>query len=83
MARTDALAVEGMESAIERAIACVDDPGADMIFPEAIITWSNTKSLSAAVKKSRLSEYYPSWRQTHCFSKRRLASVGVDWCFTL
>lgn len=31
MARTDALAVEGMDSAIERAIACVE-AGADMIF---------------------------------------------------
>ncbi|MDG2682741.1 isocitrate lyase/phosphoenolpyruvate mutase family protein, partial [Vibrio parahaemolyticus] len=35
MARTDALAVEGMDSAIERAIACVE-AGADMIFPEAM-----------------------------------------------
>ncbi len=33
MARTDALAVEGMDSAIERAIACVE-AGADMIFPK-------------------------------------------------
>ena len=35
MARTDALAVEGLEAAIERALACVE-AGADMIFPEAI-----------------------------------------------
>ena len=35
MARTDALAVEGLEAAIERACACVE-AGADMIFPEAI-----------------------------------------------
>src|SRR5580700_852367 len=35
MARTDALAVEGMDKAIERAIACVE-AGADMIFPEAM-----------------------------------------------
>jgi methylisocitrate lyase len=35
MARTDALAVEGLEAAIERAVACVE-AGADMIFPEAI-----------------------------------------------
>ena len=33
MARTDALAVEGMQSAIDRACACVE-AGADMIFPE-------------------------------------------------
>ena len=36
MARTDALAVEGIDAAIERAIACVES-GADAIFPEAIL----------------------------------------------
>src|ERR1700749_1785998 len=35
MARTDALAVEGIEKTIERAVACVE-AGADMIFPEAM-----------------------------------------------
>src|SRR6266568_708396 len=35
MARTDALAVEGLELAIDRALACVD-AGADGVFPEAI-----------------------------------------------
>ncbi|WP_122858006.1 methylisocitrate lyase, partial [Pseudomonas viridiflava] len=35
MARTDALAVEGLDSALERAAACIE-AGADMIFPEAI-----------------------------------------------
>ena len=35
MARTDALAVEGLQSAIDRACACVE-AGADMVFPEAI-----------------------------------------------
>src|SRR5215204_2017062 len=35
IARTDALAVEGAEAAIERAIACVE-AGADGIFPEAV-----------------------------------------------
>src|SRR5437899_6865375 len=35
MARTDALAIEGLDGAIERAVACVE-AGADMIFPEAI-----------------------------------------------
>lgn len=33
MARTDALAVEGLQSAIDRACACVE-AGADMVFPE-------------------------------------------------
>ena len=35
MARTDALAVEGLEAAVDRAAACVE-AGADMIFPEAM-----------------------------------------------
>jgi len=35
MARTDALAVEGLDAALERAVACVE-AGADMVFPEAI-----------------------------------------------
>jgi methylisocitrate lyase len=35
MARTDALASEGLNSALDRAAACVE-AGADMIFPEAV-----------------------------------------------
>ncbi len=49
MARTDALAVEGLESAIERAVACVE-AGADMIFPEAITELAMYKQFAAAVK---------------------------------
>lgn len=42
MARTDALAVEGLESALDRASACVE-AGADMIFPEAVTELSTYK----------------------------------------
>jgi methylisocitrate lyase len=49
MARTDALANEGIEKAIERAGAYVD-AGADMIFPEAITELSMYRKLAAAVK---------------------------------
>lgn len=49
MARTDALAVEGLQSAIDRACACVE-AGADMIFPEAITELSMYKEFAAAVK---------------------------------
>jgi len=49
MARTDALAVEGLQSAIDRACACAE-AGADMIFPEAITELSMYKQLAAAVK---------------------------------
>ncbi|MEN8719520.1 MAG: methylisocitrate lyase [Oceanococcaceae bacterium] len=48
MARTDALAVEGLESAIERAVACVE-AGADMIFPEAMTELPMYKQFAAAV----------------------------------
>ena len=49
MARTDALAVEGLDSAIERACACVE-AGADMIFPEAMTELSMYKKFAEAVK---------------------------------
>ena len=49
MARTDALAVEGMQAAIDRACACVE-AGADMIFPEAMTELSMYKKFADAVK---------------------------------
>ena len=49
MARTDALAVEGLQAAIDRASACVE-AGADMIFPEAITELAMYKRFAAAVK---------------------------------
>ena len=49
MARTDALAVEGLAAAIDRACACVE-AGADMIFPEAITGLAMYKEFAAAVK---------------------------------
>jgi methylisocitrate lyase len=49
MARTDALAVEGLQAAIDRACRCVE-AGADAIFPEAITELSMYKEFAAAVK---------------------------------
>ncbi len=49
MARTDALAVEGLAAAIDRACACVA-AGADMIFPEAITELAMYRQFAAAVK---------------------------------
>ncbi|ASA54529.1 methylisocitrate lyase [Vibrio gazogenes] len=49
MARTDALAVEGMEKAIERAIACVE-AGADMIFPEAMVELGQYEQFATALE---------------------------------
>jgi methylisocitrate lyase len=49
MARTDALAVEGLERAIERAVACVE-AGADMIFPEAMTELDMYRHFARAVQ---------------------------------
>jgi methylisocitrate lyase len=49
MARTDALAAEGMQSAIERSIAYVE-AGADMIFPEAVTRLEMYRKFAVAVK---------------------------------
>jgi methylisocitrate lyase len=48
MARTDALAVEGVDAAVERARACVE-AGADMIFPEAITELAMYRRFADAV----------------------------------
>ncbi|MEP0073064.1 MAG: methylisocitrate lyase [Marinomonas sp.] len=76
MARTDALAVEGMESAIERAIACVE-AGADMIFPEAMITLDQYQEFVSAVKVPVLANI-TEFGATPLFTKEELANVGVD-----
>jgi methylisocitrate lyase len=49
MARTDALAVDGLEAALERAVACVE-AGADMIFPEAVTELVMYRQFAAAAK---------------------------------
>jgi methylisocitrate lyase len=49
MARTDALAVEGLDRAIERALACVE-AGADAVFPEAMTEISMYRKFADAVK---------------------------------
>jgi methylisocitrate lyase len=49
MARTDALAVEGLDRSVERAVKYVE-AGADMIFPEAITDLPMYRKFAAAVK---------------------------------
>ena len=53
MARTDALAVEGLAAAIDRAAACVE-AGADMIFPEAVTRLDEYQQFAEAVKTAEL-----------------------------
>lgn len=76
MARTDALAVEGMDSAIERAVACVE-AGADMIFPEAMLTLEQYREFVDAVKVPVLANI-TEFGATPLFSREELASAGID-----
>ncbi len=76
MARTDALAVEGIDAAIERAIACVE-AGADMIFPEAMTELSMYRKFKDAVKVPILANI-TEFGHTPLYSTAELGSVGVD-----
>ena len=76
MARTDALAVEGIDLAIERAVACVE-AGADMIFPEAMTALPMYRRFKDAVKVPILANI-TEFGQTPLFTRDELATVGVD-----
>ena len=76
MARTDALAVEGMQSAIDRACACVE-AGADMIFPEAINELPQYREFVDAVKVPVLANI-TEFGATPLFTTEELAGVGVS-----
>ena len=76
MARTDALAVEGMNKAIERAVACVE-AGADMIFPEAITELAMYLKFKDAVTVPILANI-TEFGQTPLYTRDELKTVGVD-----
>ena len=76
MARTDALAVEGINAAIDRACAYVE-AGADMIFPEAIAVLPMYRQFRDAVKVPILANI-TEFGQTPLFTTSELASVNVD-----
>lgn len=76
MARTDALAVEGLQSAIDRASACVE-AGADMIFPEAITELSMYKQFAAAVNVPVLANI-TEFGSTPLFTVDELRSADVS-----
>jgi methylisocitrate lyase len=76
MARTDALAIEGIDKAIERAVACVE-AGADMIFPEAMTELSMYKRFKEAVKVPILANI-TEFGHTPLYTREELGSVGVD-----
>jgi methylisocitrate lyase len=76
MARTDALAVEGLQSAIDRACACVE-AGADMIFPEAMTELSMYKQFVDAVKVPVLANI-TEFGSTPLFTVEELATADVS-----
>jgi methylisocitrate lyase len=76
MARTDALAVEGLQSAMDRACACVE-AGADMIFPEAMTELSMYKQFVDAVKVPVLANI-TEFGSTPLFTVKELATADVS-----
>ena len=76
MARTDALAVEGIERAVERAVACVE-AGADMIFPEAVGELAGYREFAAAVGVPILANI-TEFGATPLFTVAELAGAGVS-----
>ncbi len=75
MARTDALAVEGLQAAIDRAGACVE-AGADAIFPEAITDLDMYRKFATAVKVPILANI-TEFGKTPLFTVDELAGAGV------
>ena len=76
IARTDAIAVQGVDAAIERVLACVE-AGADGIFAEASYDLETYQRFTDAVKGVPLLSNLTEFGQTPLFSREELASVGV------
>jgi methylisocitrate lyase len=75
MARTDALAVEGLQAAIDRACACVE-AGADAIFPEAMTELSMYQQFAKAVKVPILANI-TEFGDTPLYTVDELRGAGV------
>ena len=75
IARTDAIAVDGVDAAIERAIRCVE-AGADGIFAEAAYDLETYRRFVDAVKVPVLANI-TEFGKTPLFTRDELASAGV------
>ena len=75
MARTDALAVEGIDAALDRANAYIE-AGADALFPEAITDLQTYKKFTDVIKVPVLANI-TEFGMTPLFTTTELASVGV------
>ena len=76
MARTDSIESEGLDSALERAIA-YQEAGADAIFAEAVTDISQYKSFREALKVPILANI-TEFGKTPLFNKQELEKVGID-----
>ena len=76
MARSDALASEGLERTIERLVTCVE-AGADAIFPEAITELPMYRRVRDAVGVPVLANI-TEFGKTPLYTREELGGVGVD-----
>ena len=76
MARTDAVAVEGMDRALERAAAYAA-AGADMIFPEALGSLDQYRAFKEATGLPVLANL-TEFGMTPLYSREELAGAGID-----
>lgn len=75
MARTDALAVDGLNAALDRAAACIE-AGADMIFPEAITELDMYRTFTDRLKVPVLANI-TEFGSTPLYTTDELASVNI------
>jgi methylisocitrate lyase len=76
MARSDALASEGLDRMVDRLVACVA-AGADAVFPEAISDLAMYRKVKDAVKVPVLANI-TEFGKTPLYTREELGSVGVD-----
>lgn len=76
MARTDALAVEGIDAALDRAVGCVE-AGADAIFPEAILDLEQYKLFTDAIDVPVLANI-TEFGKTPLYTRDQLRDAGVS-----
>eukprot|EP00793_Prasinoderma_coloniale_P006938 PRCOL_00001770-RA len=78
MARTDAVGVEGMEAAIQRAKLYVEEGGADAIFAEALTSLDDYKKFSDALPGVHVLANMTEFGKSPLHSTKELADAGCS-----
>jgi len=78
MARTDALAIEGLDAAVERCKAYVHEGGADCIFAEAVTEIEQYEAFSRALPDTPILANLTEFGKTKLWHVDELAAVGVS-----